>query len=238
LGLVLPAETRWWGIIKQNKRVVRLKPALSLALEALLNDDGIEEDKKLNFDFSKHDWQVFIQFAEILAPFKAAIKELEGSLFTSSSLQISGEKYPTLPLVIKHLYSLLELMENRNDLFEQSRGGGIIERVGLLVKHLLAGLRAMVQQTPEEAYIASLLDPRYLDAYIPTAMRPQMWQRLDQLAEEVALPPDEDEAMDLDEAPADHEAPPAPMSGPGTRGRPAAAIPKKVLVVSSCSSTL
>jgi hypothetical protein len=85
----MPSATRWWGKIKQNKRVVRLKPALVPALEELLNDDSIPLLTRQRFELQTADWQVFIQFADILAPFKAAIKIMEGITFFTKTLIIS-----------------------------------------------------------------------------------------------------------------------------------------------------
>ena len=76
--LVIAGKTRWWGIIKQNKRFVRLKPALVPVLEDLSVNEDIPLEKRLNFDFGGADWHVMIVFVEILEPFKSAIKELEG----------------------------------------------------------------------------------------------------------------------------------------------------------------
>ena len=88
---------------KQNKRFVRLKPALVPTLEELLDIDDIPIEKNLCFDFSAADWKVMEQIDDILEPLKAAIKELE------------GEKYPTLPLVTMHVFTLQEFVQNRLD---------------------------------------------------------------------------------------------------------------------------
>jgi len=153
IGLVIAGKTRWWGKIKQNKRFLRLKPALTITLEALINDDDIAEHKKLRFEFNYNDWAVFTQFAEILSPFKEAIKELE------------GEKYPTLSLVLKHIYTLRDFVVNRLESLNRARGAGINERVGALLTHLRNGLNDIIAGLPEEAYLAALLDPRMFDTF-------------------------------------------------------------------------
>ena len=80
VGLVIAVKTRWWSLVKQNKRFVRLKVALDPTLRALQEDDSIKEAKKVNFQFTANDWKVMEALVGILEPFKKAIKELEGSL--------------------------------------------------------------------------------------------------------------------------------------------------------------
>jgi hypothetical protein len=80
---VIAGKTRWWSIIKQNKRFVRIKPALVPVFERLLDDDEIKAAKKLSFEFAANDWKVMEQLVDLLAPFKSAIKELEGTLLHS-----------------------------------------------------------------------------------------------------------------------------------------------------------
>jgi hypothetical protein len=64
-------------------------------------------------------------------------------------------------------------------------------RQACLVRDLLDKLRVgvdkMISELPEEAYIASLLDPRFKDTFIPENKREMWWGRLDELLAEVAL---------------------------------------------------
>lgn len=94
------------------------------------------------------------------------------------------------------------------------------------------GMREIIDNLPEEAYIASLLDPRFLDTFIPANLRNQWWGRLDELVtiERARLQPQEGEAP-----PQDPQPPQAPLPNPPPAGRGRAAtrshlqppIPKK-----------
>jgi hypothetical protein len=86
----------------------------------------------------------------------------------------------------------------------------------------------MIDELPEEAYIASLLDPRFLDAFIPVASRQRWWNRLQELLDEV---PDEDQANEVAApvipAPVPANAPVAPVPPrAGTRAHPNAPVRK------------
>jgi hypothetical protein len=174
--LLLAGKTRWAAIVDQNERFVRLKPALvgdNGVLQQLINDDDIDEAKKLPFDFSSSDWAVMQQVVDILSPFRAAIRELE------------GDYYPTLPLVLKHVYTLNDFVGNRLGAVNRQRGAGINERVATLLHHLRAGLGDIIDSLPQEAYFASLLDPRFLDSFIPQPMRETFWADLDAFINEM-----------------------------------------------------
>lgn len=129
--------------------------------------------------------------------------------------------------MIKHLSSLVDFINNRLTLFNAARGAGVLERVGLLLRHLRDGLHALVASLPDEAYIASLLDPLSLDTFIPAAMRNDKWALLERIiadfdgeeGEEVVAVAVE-EAMDLD--------PPEDTTrrGASTRARPGPVVPK------------
>lgn len=208
--LVIAGKTRWWGNIKQNKRFIRLQPALIRVLGALLNDDSIKVTKKVNFDFSNSDWQVMSYFVDLLDPFKRAIKELE------------GEKYPTLSLVLKHLYSLNDFINNR---YQALQGNSQWHaRARDMVTFLRGGLQEIIAELPEEAYIASLLDPRFLDAYIPENRREHWWNRLAELVAQEAVPLPHPPQL---QAPPQEPVPAPAQARQGTRQNPSPAIPKK-----------
>jgi hypothetical protein len=79
IGVVMPVKTRWWSTVKSNKRFVRLKPALVATFDHFIESDDISDQKKELLIFSPADWKVMETLVELLAPFKKAIKELEGS---------------------------------------------------------------------------------------------------------------------------------------------------------------
>jgi len=136
---------------------------------------------------------------------------------------LAGDQYPTLPLVTKHIFALFRFVLHRLDVLNQQRGTGIHHRVELLLTHLKHGLQEIINEIPEEAYLATLLDPRYFDTFIPANLRAVKWARLQELVD--SLQPDapegeaviEDAAMDIDEP---------PEARAGTRGRPSV-VPKK-----------
>ena len=207
---VIAGKTRWWSTKKQNKRFVRLKPALVPTLEELLDIDDIPIEKKLYFDFSAADWKVMEQIDDILEPFKAAIKELE------------GEKYPTLPMVTMHVFTLQEFIQNRLDSLNANSEWST--RIRSFLRLLKTGIDTIVAGVPEEAYIASLLDPRFLDTFIPVAQREGWWRRLDELIEERNIDQGDPIVPDPPEA-----GNPAPVPQPpraGTRSQPTVATPK------------
>lgn len=78
LALVMAGKTRWWSTLKQNKRFVRLKPALLQLFDILEEDPDVKPKVKVAIDLAPNDWKVMEYFVELLAPFKSAIKELEG----------------------------------------------------------------------------------------------------------------------------------------------------------------
>jgi hypothetical protein len=199
-------KTRWWSRKKQNKRFVRLKLALQPTLGELLENDDISADKKMNFDFTQNDWKVFEQCDDILDPFKKAIKELE------------GEKYPTLSLVTMHIFSLLDFVNNRRANIQANSEWS--KRVLSLLKFLKKGLKEIISELPEEAYIASLLDPRCLDTFIPADLRQDKWNRLNELLAEFPDDPAEVPAVD------GHVAEPPRPARPGTRSQPLTPPPK------------
>lgn len=80
ISLTLAVKTRWWSKIKQNKRFIRLEPAVVDLLNDLLEDDQVKEKVKVAADFSQSDWKVMETFTDIFAPFKDAIKQFEGTL--------------------------------------------------------------------------------------------------------------------------------------------------------------
>jgi hypothetical protein len=94
------------------------------------------------------------------------------------------------------------------------------------------GMRDIIANLPDEAYFASLLDPRFLDTYIPTNLRGQWWARLDQL---VAVEHDRLHPQELAAPPQEHEPPQPPPPDPppagrgraATRAHPQPPIPKK-----------
>lgn len=207
---VIAGKTRWWSNLKQNKRFVRLKPALEHVLDELIANEDIPLEKRLNFEFSPSDWSVMTFCIDLMAPFKTAIKELE------------GEKYPTLPLVLKHLYSIRDYIANRRAIINNNSAWHA--RVVGLVEFLRRGIDDVIAELPEEAYIASLLDPRYLDAYIPQPLRARYWGRLDELVEERRIlraaqappPPPPQEPQDIQ---------PPPRAG--TRANPTPPVQKR-----------
>lgn len=85
LALVMAGKTRWWSTLKQNKRFVRLKPALLQLFDVLEEDPDVKAKVKVAIDLAPNDWKVMEYFVELLAPFKSAIKELEGLPSFSSS---------------------------------------------------------------------------------------------------------------------------------------------------------
>lgn len=180
-----------------------------------MESDDIKPHKKLNFEYSASDWKVFEQVDDIFDPFKKAIKELE------------GEKYPTLPLVTMHIFSLHTFILNRHAALQGNSEWSA--RIRNLLKLLKEGLEKMIEELPEEAYIASLLDPRFLDTFIPTPARQRWWNRLQELLDGL---PDNDEAAEV--AAPDLPAPlPANAAAPapvppraGTRSQPNAPVRK------------
>jgi hypothetical protein len=214
LRLSIAGKTRWWSSKKQNKRFLRLKPALLLTLDELMESDDIKPHKKVNFEYSANDWKVFEQVDDIFDPFKKAIKELE------------GEKYPTLSLVTMHIFSLHTFVLNRYAALQGNSEWSA--RIRGLLKLLKEGLEQMIDELPEEAYIASLLDPRFLDTFIPAASRQRWWNRLQELLDEV---PDEGQANEVAApvipAPVPANAPVAPVPPrAGTRAHPNAPVRK------------
>ncbi len=194
LRLSIAGKTRWWSKKKQNKRWVRLKPAVVLTLEALMESDDVKPQKKLNFEYTAGDWKVFEQVDDIFDPFKKAIKELE------------GEKYPTLSLVTMHIFSLHTFIMNRYAALQGNSEWSA--RIRNLLRLLKEGLETMITELPEEAYIASLLDPRFLDTFIPPPERQRWWNRLQELLDEL---PDDNPPVDVAEP--DLQAP-APANAP------------------------
>jgi hypothetical protein len=197
-----------------------------------------------------------IEFSEILAPFKAAIKELEGTIYPSSlrcfrrlfidyhlrtrdKLTITlGEQYPTLPLVLKHIYSLRDFCINRIAFINAHRGAGVRERPAALLASLRTSLDAMIDELPDEAYLAALLDPRFFDTFIPLGLREEKWALLQEVLDSIQAENAAhaniggnhgvQDAMDLD--------PPEDVAGPvagapaqphATRSRPLPVVPKK-----------
>jgi hypothetical protein len=209
LRLVIAGKTRWWSTKKQNKRFLRLKPALIPTLEAQLERDDIKPHKRRFFDFSASDWKVMEHLDDILDPFKDAIKTLE------------GEKYPTLSMVTMYAFSLQRFVQNRVDVLNGNSDWH--SRVRSFLRVLKSGIDELCNSLPEEALIASLLDPRYLDTFIPVPLRQRYWDRLAELieaerdAEEAQLP-------DVPPPPAPPAAGVAPpqqaRAGAGTRAYP------------------
>lgn len=173
LRLVIAGKTRWWSVKKQNKRFLRLRPSLVPTLAAQLERDDIAEDKRWCFDFNASDWKVMEQLDDILNPFKGAIKTLE------------GEKYPTLSMVTTYCFSLQAFVQNRLDALQGNSEWN--SRVRSLLRSLKSGIDHVCEELPEEAFIASLLDPRYFDTFIPVAQRERWWARLQELIEEVPV---------------------------------------------------
>lgn len=213
LRLSIAGKTRWWSSKKQNKRWLRLKPALVPTLEALMESDDIKPQKKLNFEYSTSDWKVFEQIDDIFDPFKKAIKELE------------GEKYPTLSLVTMHIFSLHTFILNRHAALQSNSEWS--SRIRNLLKLLKEGLEKMIEELPEEAYIASLLDPRFLDTFIPPHARQRWWNRLQELMDEL---PENDQAAEVAApdlpAPVPANAPAPFLPRAGTRTHPNAPVKK------------
>lgn len=169
LRLVISGKTRWWSLKKQNKRFLRLKPAIIPTLEAQLERDDIKPEKKHFFEFSANDWKVLEHLDDILEPFKRAIKVLE------------GEKYPTLSMATMYAFSLQQFVQNRTELLNDRSDWH--SRVRSFLRFLKAGIKELCESLPEEAFIASLLDPRYMDTFIPEPLRELYWNRLAELIE-------------------------------------------------------
>jgi hypothetical protein len=133
-----------------------------------------------------------------------------------------------LPLVTKHIFALFRFVSHRLDVLNQQRGTGIHHRVELLLTHLKHGLQDIINEIPEEAYLATLLDPRYFDTFIPVNLRAGKWARLQELVDSLQADAGADAARGkavMEEAAVIVDEPPEARAG--TRGRPSAAPKKK-----------
>lgn len=79
------------------------------------------------------------------------------------------------------MYSLSDFIDDRLGLIRADTAWHM--RVLLLLQHLRRGLDDLIASLPDEAYIASLLDARFLDTFIPTARRAYWWGRLQELVD-------------------------------------------------------
>jgi hAT family C-terminal dimerisation region len=96
--------------------------------------------------------------------------------------------------------TLHDFVINRREVFRLASAWNA--RIRNLIAGLHAGIIQMITELPEEAYIASLLDLRYKDTFIPIAERERWWKRLQELVDQI--PNDGDEAPEMN-APAPEE---------------------------------
>lgn len=209
--LVIGGKTRWWSHKKQNKRWLRLKPALVPFLEELSGRDDLNAEILAALEYNAGDWKVLEALDDILAPFKIAIKELE------------GEKYPSLSLVTRHVFSLDLFIQNRWAAFQGNSAWSA--RVRTLLDELRTGIVKIRGDLPEEAFIASLLDPRFFGVHIPEPTRSEKWNVLNEYVENLRLPPSA--AMALADVDIDFTVANGEQQGrTGTRSRPAPPVPR------------
>lgn len=124
--------------------------------------------------------------------------------------------------MLKHVFSLSDFVDDRLTLIRADTTWH--SRVLHLLQHLRRGMDGLIASLPEEAYIASLLDPRYLDTFIPPARRAYWWGQLQGLVDaKVLLVGGADEVED---APPPLGAPPV-ASPYGTRSTPRLPLPAK-----------
>lgn len=90
-----------------------------------------------------------------------------------------GDKYPTLPRAVMHLYTLSDFIDERIRALRANTAWS--SRVRDALTYLHSGLRSIIAALPPEAYLASLLDPRYFDTFIPIERREHWWNQLEQL---------------------------------------------------------
>lgn len=226
IGLVIAGKTRWWSKLKQNKRFVRLRRAIEQAAEELSGDDSVPEDVSRALDFSPADWKFMEFLFELCDPLKMAIKELEGfylRFFVGTSQVSVGEKYPTLSLVVKHVYSLQTFLIAWRDYFQHNNGQ---ERAIALVKFLLDEVRILVASLPDAAYYACLLDPRYFGAYLPADARRSWWDRLESHIDEQDQGNQESQSDEDDESAMDPASPPTGCQSGRTRSSGPPIVPK------------
>lgn len=76
-----------------------------------------------------------------------------------------------------HVYTLSDYVEER--LRTLRAGSAWSARVRAALIYLQSGMREIISELPDEAYIASLLDPCYLDTFIPPRLRNDWWNALD-----------------------------------------------------------
>lgn len=78
-----------------------------------------------------------------------------------------------------HLYTLSDFVDERVRALRAISAWS--SRVRDALAYLQSGLRSIIAALPSEAYLASLLDPRYFDTFIPLERREYWWNQLEQL---------------------------------------------------------
>jgi hypothetical protein len=157
LELLKDVRTRWWSTFRSLSRLLEVKAAVQLTLR----------DAPGRLGLTDAEWLDVKQVVEVLQPFAAAVRGLE------------GEKYPTIGMVWQAVWRLGRFLADREI---TQRDGSTVTLGWRDIKHTANVLRRELHSNlqgqkrfrfaTQVMQVATVLDPRYKDLrFLPADLR-------------------------------------------------------------------